>query len=192
MSRVTLGTGMSQIVIEMAFGRKLINSILTIYVPTALLICIMYATNFFKDFFFEAVVTVNLTGMLVLTTIFMTVSSNLPQTSYVKMIDIWLLFCILVPFIEVLLHTWMDLHRKEDRDINHHGRSVRVGSVGSVKRIDLIARRENIQVNALRKLYEEAQYEMNYLKVGEFLGKIAIPISIILFSASYWIYGLLH
>ena len=73
------------------------------------------------DFFFEAMVTVNLTGMLVLTTIFMTVSSNLPQTSYVKMIDIWLLFCILVPFFEVLLHVWIDSNRTERRNINNHG-----------------------------------------------------------------------
>ena len=117
------------IVIEISLGRKLMNSVLTIYLPTVLLICIIHATNYFKDFFFEAVVTVNLTGMLVLTTIFMTVSSNLPQTSYVKMIDVWLLFCILVPFFEVLLHTWMDYNRSENREINHHGKSVAVEDI---------------------------------------------------------------
>ena len=42
--------------------RRIINAILTIYLPTLLILCIVYATNFFKDFFFEAVVTVNLTG----------------------------------------------------------------------------------------------------------------------------------
>ena len=35
----------------------------------------------------------------------------------------------MVPFIEVLLHTFMDCMREEDdREINHHGRSVNVGS----------------------------------------------------------------
>ena len=46
--------------------------------------------------------------MLVLTTMFINVSNNLPKTSYVKMIDIWLIFNLLLPFIEVLVHTYMD------------------------------------------------------------------------------------
>ena len=50
---------------------------------------------------FEAVVTVNLTSLLVLTTLFISVSKSLPPTAYVKMIDIWLIFCQLIPFAEV-------------------------------------------------------------------------------------------
>ena len=42
-----------------------LGTALTIYIPTLLLICISYVTNFFKPFFFEAVVAVNLTCMLV-------------------------------------------------------------------------------------------------------------------------------
>ena len=45
-----------------------------------LVLIIVYATNFFKDFFFEAIVTVNLTSLLVLTTLFISVSGALPQT----------------------------------------------------------------------------------------------------------------
>ena len=57
-----------------------------------LVLIIVYATNFFKDFFFEATVTVNLTSLLVLTTLFISVAGSLPQTAYVKMVDIWLIF----------------------------------------------------------------------------------------------------
>ena len=49
--------------------------------------------------------------MLVLTTMFINVSNNLPQTSYVKMVDVWLIFNLLLPFIEVLVHTYMDTLR---------------------------------------------------------------------------------
>ena len=49
--------------------------------------------------------------MLVLTTMFINVSNNLPKTSYVKMIDVWLIFNLLLPFIEVLVHTYMDTLR---------------------------------------------------------------------------------
>ena len=56
--------------------RRLINEIMTTYLPTTLILIIVYATNFFKPFFFEAVVTVNLTSLLVLTTLFISVSGR--------------------------------------------------------------------------------------------------------------------
>ena len=56
------------------------------------------------------------------TTLFISVSQSLPPTAYVKMIDVWLIFAQMIPFVEVLLHSWMDLHRvAEDRQIDHHG-----------------------------------------------------------------------
>jgi len=111
--------------------RRIINAIMTIYLPTILILIIVYVTNFFKTFFFEAVVTVNLTALLVLTTLFISVSGALPPTAYVKMIDIWLIFAQIVPFFEVLLHTFMDSMRTEgEREINHHGKTIKVGADG--------------------------------------------------------------
>ena len=46
--------------IKIVLKRRINNAILTIYLPTILILIIVYATNFFKDFFFGAVVTVNL------------------------------------------------------------------------------------------------------------------------------------
>ena len=113
--------------IKIILKRRINNAILTIYLPTVLILIIVYATNFFKDFFFEAVVTVNLTSLLVLTTLFISVSQSLPPTAYVKMIDVWLIFAQMIPFMEVLLHSWMDLLRvNEDREINHHGKSIKL------------------------------------------------------------------
>ena len=89
-------------------GRNLLTIILTTFVPTVLLNMISYSTTFFKAFFFEATVTVNLTAMLVLTTLFINVSNSLPPTSYIKMIDVYLIFSLMIPFVEVLLHTYMD------------------------------------------------------------------------------------
>ena len=54
--------------------RRIINEMMTTYLPTVLILIIVYSTNFFKHFFFEAVVTVNLTALLVLTTLFISVS----------------------------------------------------------------------------------------------------------------------
>ena len=43
--------------------------------------------------------------------LFINVSNNLPKTSYIKMMDIWLIFNLLVPFTEICLHTYMDMLR---------------------------------------------------------------------------------
>ena len=89
--------------VTLVLGRKILNAFLTTYLPTILLMIIVHSTNYYKDFFFEAIVTVNLTGMLVLSTMFVSVSSNLPVTSDIKMIEVWLIFSLMVPFTEVLL-----------------------------------------------------------------------------------------
>ena len=98
----------SNMIILMTFGRKILSQILTIYLPSSIIIVVVYSTNYLKQFFFEAIVSVNLTAMLVLTTIFLGVSGELPTTSYVKYVEIWLLFCLFVPFIYVLLHIFID------------------------------------------------------------------------------------
>ena len=63
----------SKVEIVIKLGRNLLTIILTTFVPTVLLNIISYSTIFFKPFFFEATVTVNLTAMLVLTTLFINV-----------------------------------------------------------------------------------------------------------------------
>ncbi len=94
--------------------RKLMNEMMTTYLPSVLLMLITWATTFFKPYFFEAALSVNLTTMLVMTTIFISVMQMLPATAYVKMVDIWLIFGQLVPFAEVVLLTAMEYIREGD------------------------------------------------------------------------------
>jgi hypothetical protein len=133
--------------------RKPLTELLTTFLPTILLLIITFATIFFKAEYFEAALSVNLTNMLVMTTIFMGVMQTLPTTSYVKMIDVWLIGCQLVPFIEVVLLTAKEFFREGDgsgetvarslelkdkvtadgtKTINHHGSSlvVQLGQYG--------------------------------------------------------------
>ena len=46
---------------------------------------------------------------------------KLPPTSYVRLVDIWLINGQLVPFLEVILLTVLELKREETSAINHHG-----------------------------------------------------------------------
>ena len=55
---------------EIVFKRRLTNELLTTYLPSFLLVLMCYATSFFKPIYFEAAVTVNLSILLVTTTLF--------------------------------------------------------------------------------------------------------------------------
>ena len=96
--------------------RKIMSEMMTTYFPSLLLMMITYATTFFKPFFFEAALSVNLTTMLVMTTIFISKMEGLPPTSATKMIDYWLILCQLVPFAQVVLLTAMEYLREEEEE----------------------------------------------------------------------------
>ena len=64
---------------------------MTTYFPSLLLLMI------FKPLFFEAALSVTLTTMLVMTTIFISKMESLPPTSATKMIVYWLILFQLVP-----------------------------------------------------------------------------------------------
>ena len=96
--------------------RKMMSEMMSTYFPSLLLMLITFATTFFKPFFFEAALSVNLTTMLVMTTIFISKMEGLPPTSDTKMIDYWLILCQLVPFAEVVLLTAMEYIREEEEE----------------------------------------------------------------------------
>ena len=118
------------VVVEITLGRQLLGVILNVFVPTLVLNIISYSTNFYKDSYFESVIAINLTSMLVLVALFVSVSKtgdlwftiftylmvqvnqSLPATSYIKMIDIWLIFNLIVPFVFMIIHTYMDTLRQ--------------------------------------------------------------------------------
>ena len=104
---------MDQVHMVINLKRKIQTELLTTYLPTVLLLIVSYATTFFKQEYFEASLTVNLTIMLVMTTIFTSKIAELPPTSDTKMIDIWLIFCLLVPFSFALIQTAIQWYRDE-------------------------------------------------------------------------------
>ena len=130
MSNIWAGLSSSGLKMEIVFKRRLTNELLTTYLPSFLLLLMSYATAHFKSFYFEAAVTVNLSILLVTTTLFIrwkktlkfmkndrkistilpsslfilyfiSVMEKLPATSYVRLVDIWLIFGQLYPFIQV-------------------------------------------------------------------------------------------
>ncbi len=78
------------------------------FLPTLCLVLISELTLFIDEGHFEATIMVALTAMLVMYTLFQSVSNTLPQTSYLKMIDIWLLVGLIIPFFIILILVAVD------------------------------------------------------------------------------------
>ncbi|KAK8389663.1 hypothetical protein O3P69_008981 [Scylla paramamosain] len=73
------------------------------YVPTMLLVIISYLTFFFDLSDFTNRIMVSLTSLLVLASLFSQIASGLPKTAYMKLIDVWFIFCILADFVMVFV-----------------------------------------------------------------------------------------
>ena len=72
--------------------------IATTFMPT---ICIMFmalVTLFIDQSHFEAIIMVALTAMLVMYTLFQSIAVSLPTTAYLKLLDYWLIFGLIMPF----------------------------------------------------------------------------------------------
>ena len=121
LGKASFENGKHGIKMSVVMKRKITSEMMTTYFPSLLLTAITFATTFFKPFFFEAALSVNLTTMLVMTTIFISKMEGLPPTSDIKMIDIWLVLCQMVPFAEVVLLTAMEYRREETEETCENG-----------------------------------------------------------------------
>ena len=64
-----------------------------------------------------------------MTTIFISKMEGLPPTSDIKMIDLWLVFCQMIPFAEVVLLTAMEYQRTGEGDDLSNSKCIQVASV---------------------------------------------------------------
>ena len=101
----------NKIVFKISLGRSLLSVILTTMLPTIILLLVTLSTNYYNEQHFKTTISVNLISMLSMVTLYVGVSSRLPQTSYLKMIDGWLIFSLFVPFINIILHGYLDFKR---------------------------------------------------------------------------------
>ena len=63
------------------------------------------ATNYFTgDDKYSLIITVNITCMMVLASVYLSVSASLPPTSDIKPVEVWLLFNLAYPFLVILVN----------------------------------------------------------------------------------------
>ena len=98
-------TDRRSILITMVLKRNITSVFLVTFLPTILINLINQATNYMTvTDRYSLIITVNITCMMVLASIYLSVSSSLPTTSDIKPIEVWLLFNLAYPFITILVN----------------------------------------------------------------------------------------
>ena len=91
--------------VAIAFQRKVLYHLTNTYIPTISLLVLVESTLFLDDGKLDIILTLSLTSLLVIYTFFQSISFSLPKTTYLKFLDYWLIFCLLVPSAVVLIQT---------------------------------------------------------------------------------------
>ena len=104
----------------------------------------------------------------------MGLSQTLPATSYFKMIDIWMLFTMIVPFFEVIYHTTIDMFKKS-----------RAAPSCLSKRVDVV----NVKP-AEEDLVVEVEVKSGNNTLKSF-GCLMLPVSSLIFVFVFWTVGLI-
>ena len=98
--------------VTMVLSRKIVSIIMVTYLPTLLINLINQATNYIPgNNKFEMIYTINITCMMVLASIYLSVSASLPTTSDIKPVEVWLLFNLAYPFIIILVNILLQVTR---------------------------------------------------------------------------------
>ena len=75
------------------------------YLPTILMNVCNQALNYIEgETKYDLIIAVNITCMMVLTSVYLSVSTSLPSTSNIKPVEIWLLFNLAYPFLVILVN----------------------------------------------------------------------------------------
>lgn len=89
--------------IKMVLERKFFCIFMITFLPTILMNIINQASNHINgDSKFDMIITVNITSMMVLASIYVSVSSSLPSTPTIKPVEWWLLFNLSYPFLVII------------------------------------------------------------------------------------------
>ena len=87
---------------------SLSSILLVTYLPTLLMNIINQATVY-SSVGHELIITVNITCMMVLTSVYLSVSSSLPNTPDIKPVEKWLLYNLAYPFLVIISNIIMEV-----------------------------------------------------------------------------------
>ena len=155
--------------LDIPYQRNLFG--ISTYLPTIFLNMLSQSTNYFGDTneVFDAVIAANLTIMMVLTSLHISVYNSLPSSDYLKNIDVWLIFNLEFTFVTTLPQVYI-----------HNQKAQIEEGLSKVSPINEDKDEKGWKLSSSRKL-----------RAAQFFGKFVNPVIGLLFVFAYWAHGLL-
>ena len=134
--------------------------------------------------------------MLVLTTMFVSVSNDLPKTSYMKMVDIWMIFNLIIPFVEVLLHVYKETFfgtEEEDDEMRSKPKTNIVQVESNENKEENVEMEIQVLINLSTghfkiSFFQDIKISRKPTSV-EIVSRIVNPLVIVSFAVIYWVLG---
>ena len=98
----------ADIEVRIFMKRRIQKHLLSTYLPSLCILIIAQVAIYFYKEHFKTAIPLAITSMLVMYTLKGSISAQLPTTSYIKFIDIWLLYGILMPFFILIVIVLME------------------------------------------------------------------------------------
>ena len=103
-------TGRKMVRVTMILTRNRYVIFAVTYLPTVFMNMINQATNYISgEDKYSMIYTINITCMMVLASIFISVSSSLPITTKIKPVELWLIFNLAYPFVTILANVLLQV-----------------------------------------------------------------------------------
>ena len=149
------------------------------YLPTILINIINQATNYITgDSKYDLIITVNITSMMVLASIYLSVSTSLPNTQSIKPVEEWLLFNLAYPFLVILVNVVLQ--------VNQHFRKIGFLIFFFQNKVELVS-----GLKRDTNVYEDLRDRKTMILTLKTLAYIINPSSYIIFCVIYFLQHLL-
>ena len=169
------------LVVDITLKRMFKYHLAATFVPTALLMIVTEITLFVDEKHFDATIMVHLTTMLVMYTLYQGVSASMPKTAYLKFIDIWLLYGLIVPFVTFVVETLLRLLSVDDYESSFNTSNGKVNPMPRQMKI--------FPLNGNKKVVDETTKIIKIRKktklVLQHAAQIMIPSVTLIFVVSY-------
>ena len=94
--------------VTLVFRRRVQHHLLTTYLPTFCLMLVCQSGLYLRAEHFKTTAAISVTVMLVIYTLYQSVSNKVTPTAYIKFIDVWLIFGLVLPFVVFFLLVSID------------------------------------------------------------------------------------
>ncbi|XP_023237297.1 glycine receptor subunit alpha-2-like [Centruroides sculpturatus] len=172
------------LIAEFKFKRRLTGNLMNVYIPSTLVVMLSWLSFWIDVHAAPARVTLGVTSILTLVTHLVESRSFVPPVDYLKALDIWFMFCIVLIFLSLLeyaLAYQSTIKMKEKKETRVYS----IASHPKEKKPGMI-RRWLWHINDIKNTLIDSKHVNPYDKVSRYI----FPFAFMNFASLYWIYYL--